>query len=82
MTVSLFIRPIYSFIITGIILLSSTYYQSPFLIGNYAMPVRCNTMIKGGVSPFIGIIFSLTLAICSFLAGVLRFKHYDVLKKE
>lgn len=82
MTVSLFIRPIYSYIITAIIVLSSSYYQSPWLLGNYAMPVRSSRMIENGVNPYIGIAFSLALTICSFAVGIVKFKKYDILKKE
>ena len=82
MTLSLFIRPIYSFMITGLLLLGSAYYQSPFLIGNYAMPIRSNRMIENGMNPYCGILFSAVLVIGCFILGLFYFKKYDILKKE
>ncbi len=81
MTLSLFIRPIYSYMVTGAFLLASTYYQSPFLIGNYAMPIRSSRMIENGVNPIYGILLSLGLIVISYLVGLLYFKRYDILRK-
>ena len=81
MTLSLFVRPIYSYIITGVLLLASTYYQSPFLIGNYAMPIRSSRMVENGVNPIYGVLFSVGIAIISYLVGLLYFKRYDILRK-
>lgn len=81
MTLSLFVRPIYSYIITGALLLASTYYQSPFLIGNYAMPIRSSRMVENGVNPIYGVLLSVGIATISYLVGLLYFKRYDILRK-
>ena len=81
MTLSLFVRPIYSYIITGVLLLASTYYQSPFLIGNYAMPIRSSRMVENGVNSIYGVLFSVGIATISYLVGLLYFKRYDILRK-
>lgn len=81
MTLSLFIRPIYSYMITGALLLASTYYQSPFLIGNYAMPIRSSRIIENGVNPIYGVWLTIGISVVSFLIGLLYFKRYDILRK-
>lgn len=81
MTLSLFVRPVYSYMITVALLLASTYYQSPFLIGNYAMPIRSSRMIENGVNPLYGAFFAVGIAAVSFLVGLLYFKRYDILRK-
>lgn len=82
MTVSLYIRPIFSFMVIGVLLLSSAYYQSSYLPGNYIMPVRSSRIILGGIDPVQGILFSLVFMAVSFVAGLIRFRYYDILKRE
>jgi len=82
MTVSLFIRPIYSYTVTAIILSASAYCRSPWLLGNYAMPARSLRMVENGVDPHIGIAVSVLLAVFSFVTGIVKFGKYDILKKE
>lgn len=81
MALSLFIRPIYSYIVTGALLLASTYYQSPFLIGNYAMPIRSSRMVEDGVNPIYGVLLSIAITVISYFVGLLYFKRYDILRK-
>lgn len=82
MTISLFIKPVFSFLFVAIVMLSSAYLLSPYMIGNYAMPVRYNWILQGGVSHTFGIFLSLALIILSVLAGLLRFRRYDILNRE
>ncbi|MBQ7248085.1 MAG: hypothetical protein IJS22_08355 [Lachnospiraceae bacterium] len=82
LTMSLYIRPIYSFTIMIAILLASTYYKSPFLIGNYAMPVRSSRMAVGNIHVRTGIILSVSLIILSAFIGILKFRRYDIIRRE
>ena len=82
MTLSLFLRPIFSFMVTGTILLASVYYQTPALIGNYAMTIRNSKLLVGGMDTTVGILFSLGILAGAFLVGLLKFKRYDILRKE
>lgn len=49
MLLSLFIRPLYSYCVSVALLLASTYYLNPFLLGNYAMILRSNRVVTNGV---------------------------------
>lgn len=82
MTLSLFIRPIFSFMVTGMVLLASAYYQTHLLIGNYAMPIRSNRLLLHGINPLYGIGYSLGVIAAAFLVGMIRFKKYDIIRRE
>ena len=82
MTLSLFIKPFYSFIVTTSILLVSSYYLSPFLIGNYAMPLRSDRLLEDGVNLTVGIWFAVAVIVISIVVGEIVFQRRDILKGE
>lgn len=82
MTISLFIKPFFSFCISAGILVLSAYYLHPLMLGNYAMSQRNNLLINNGVSMKSGIILSVLLLLLSCIIGLLVFKRYDILNKE
>jgi hypothetical protein len=82
MTLSLFIKPTFSFLVTAFLMISSAYYTSPFLIGNYAMPLRNEVVTTGGVNTTIGIIVSIALALFAVIFGSICFRGYDVLNRD
>lgn len=82
MTLSLFIKPIFSFFVVAFLMSSSAYFTSPYLIGNYAMPVRYDMVIKDGVSIAAGIAVSFALIIVSVGIGIIRFHRYDILNED
>lgn len=81
MTLSLLIRPIFSLIFSAVILMSSAYYLTPFLPGNYAMAVRDQQVIENGVNSQIGAVYCAGLIIIAVAAGLFAFRKYDVLGK-
>lgn len=82
MTLSLFIKPIFSFFAVAVLFLASAYLLSPFLIGNYAMAYRYDWMLKEGVSISVGGEVSVVLLLIAVLAGLVRFRLYDILESE
>lgn len=82
MTFVLFVKPLYSFGVMAVILLSSAYLLSPYLPGNYAMPIRSEYVVENGVSASGGIIMFLILVSVSFTIGCLYFRRYDILVEE
>lgn len=82
MTCSLFIKPIYSFGLMGVILLASAYNMHPLLIGNYAMPIRSEYVVENGFQASTGIILSVVIMFFSFIVGSIYFKRYDILHEE
>lgn len=82
MTVSLFIKPFFSFCISAGILVLSAYYLNPALLGNYAMSQRSDLLIDNGVHMENGILFSTALLVLSCVIGLIIFMRYDILNKE
>lgn len=82
MTLTLFINPTYSFLINGIIMIASAYLVSPFMIYNYAMPLRYSWIYAEGFKYQYGYIVALAVAVISVMIGFIRFSRYDIIKKE
>ena len=82
MTMSLFIRPMFGFFAVAVLLLASAYLLSPLLIGNYAMAVRYDWMLKAGVSMEAGMRIAAILLFLAVLSGLVRFRLYDILESE
>ena len=82
MLLSLWLRPIFSFGVTAAILISSAYYLKPFMIGNYAMPVRYDAVVPNGVSLGIGVIILSAIIIACIVVGGISFRYYDIINKE
>lgn len=79
LAISLVIRPIYSYLVVVTILLASAYYSTPFLIGNFAMPVRSQLFQEEGLSLFSGVMAAIGLGIVSSILGMLIFQKKDIL---
>lgn len=79
MTATLFIQPTFGFLVTTFLMITSVYFTSPCLIGNYAMPMRYDAVITGGVSARAGIFLSFLLAFAAVVIGNIRFHRYDIL---
>lgn len=79
MLLSLILKPIISFIICAALLLAAAYYNSPFLVGGFAMVARSELFLKDGAPAFLAVVNSLGLILISFLTGFFKFRRKDVL---
>lgn len=79
---SLWMQPVLGWVVSIVVLLSSAYYATPFLLGNYAMAMRDQQVLAGGVDGRTGIAYCLGVVLLSVLAGLISFKHTDILGKE
>lgn len=82
MALSLFIKPIFSFLATGFLMISSAYFTSPYMIGNYAMALRYDLVITEGVHVEAGWILAAALTLAAIVAGCIRFRRYDILNRD
>ncbi len=82
MTLSLFMKPFYSFCVVISYLLTSAYYQTPFLLGNYAMLLRSQAWPLGAMDFKMGIILSIGMTTIGILVGGYYFGKYDIINKE
>ncbi len=78
----LFFDRIYCFLASAVILFASTYFQTPLLIGNFAMVKRSVMYQENGMDFTQGIIACVALIILSIGAGFWRIRKYDILKKH
>lgn len=79
---SLWMQPVLGWVVSMVVLLSSAYYASPFLLGNYAMALRDQQVLSGGVDCRVGAAYCLVLLLLSVLTGLVSFRHTDILGKE
>lgn len=79
MTLSLFLKPLFGFLCTSVILICSAYAMHPALPGNYAMLLRHNWFIPKGVSPGFGVALALLFIFISIIVGLIRFQSHDIL---
>ena len=82
MSLTLLIRPVFSFFTMAFIMISSAYFTSPYFAGNYAMPLRYNMVCKGGVSMEIGVMLSVGGMVFAVGAGCMVFQRYDILNRD
>ena len=80
--VSLFLKPLYAYLLIVGYALACTYISSPFLVGNYMMGARSASITTAGYIPLEGIFISIWLAVVAAIIGWLRFSNYDILGKE
>ena len=69
MLLSQIMKPLYSFIVMISVLLSSAYALSPFLIGNYSMPLRSIYVAEKGVHPIVGGFMCISISIITVVLG-------------
>lgn len=82
LTLSLIIKPFFSYCVSVAVLLVSAYYASPFLIGNYAMLLRSQRVVNNGVAWRSGIYMQLGIILFSVLLGLVIFRNFDVVDKR
>lgn len=82
MMLSLFVKPIFSYLVVAVILLASAYMDNLILIGNFAMPIRSCHVIENGYRMQEGCVIVLIIACMAVVIGLLRFRRYDIMSQE
>ena len=82
MLLTLLIRPFASLIIVTSVIMVSAYYVSPVAIGNYAMSQRSTCFIPDGVSPTVGLVVMIAVAVISIIVSTILFENYEIINKE
>lgn len=76
------VKPVYSYLTVVVLLVSSAYFMTPFLPGNYAMLWRNNVWCEDGISTYIAIIVDLVVVIAAVVSGYFIFQKKDILDKS
>ena len=79
--ISLFIKPIGSFLVTAVFLFLSAYFMKPFFFGNYAMMIRNSLLCEGGVGAAEGILILSLVSLASIVGGCVVYDRKDILSK-
>lgn len=82
LALSLVIKPIPSFGVTGLILLSSAYFANPLLPGEYLMSARSSLFVSDGFSPEFGIALNTVLALWAIVFSLIYFKQTDLMPRD
>ncbi len=82
MALSLVFKPAFAFIFSSVLLISSAYYMTPFLIGNFSMAVRSDKVVSNGLNLTDGIKAAVLMIIIGIIIGILAIRRYNVLSKE
>lgn len=79
--ISLFIKPIGSFLVMAVFLFLSAYFMKPFFFGNYAMMIRNALLCEGGVDVAEGILILSLVSLASIAGGCVVYDRKDILSK-
>ena len=79
---TLFFHPVLSFIASAAVLLLSSYFMHPLLIGNYAMELRSEVFVHNGLSLLLGFGILFAVSLIGLLGGAIYCKRLDFLGKE
>ncbi|MDR0515255.1 MAG: hypothetical protein LBG81_08890 [Coriobacteriaceae bacterium] len=79
---SLVIKPLPSYLCTVSLLFLSSYFKTPFLLGNYLMAARSEVFITGGMGFAAGAVLAGALIIVSVVAGRAWVQQMDIIEKE
>lgn len=79
--ISLFIKPIGSFLVMAVFLFLSAYFMKPFFFGNYAMMIRNALLCEGGVDAAEGILILSLVSLASIVGGCIVYDRKDILSK-
>ena len=82
MTLSLFLKPTFSFLTMAVTVILSVYLFSPALLCNYAMPIRTEWFMSNGVSVDTGYVYAAALVLFLTVSGAMIFRSYDVINRE
>ena len=82
MSLSLVMKPIFSFLICICTAITSAFVSTPFLLGNGAMVVRNGNLVEGMLPPLTTALTCIGFIIISIIIGLVRFQRMDFLRYE
>ena len=81
MLLSFLVKPVIAFLIVAVILISSTYLPTCFLVGNFAMPYRSTAVLPDGFLLWQGLAAGILIIVVCVAAGMRFFQTYDLLRR-
>jgi hypothetical protein len=81
LVLSLFFKPMMSFLAIIILIVASAYFFTPFLIGNSSMLLRSAAVLDNGIPSQVSFAIEAVLILGCLFIGGMKFKRYDILDK-
>lgn len=82
MILTLWVKPIFAYVVSCVLLLFSAYFANPVLVGNYAMLFRTGIFTEKGFPLWWGFVAATLLIVLSLLVGCFRVERMDILNRE
>ena len=79
LTLSLMLKPLFSYLLVAGYLFAGAYVQSPAFFGNYAMAARSSLLISTGLEPGLAVLLALWIAALSVIVGYVTIQRKDIL---
>ena len=81
MLLTLFMKPMFSFGVMAILMLSASYLRKDILYGSYSIMIRSRYVVEDGANSWVGLGMTMALIVVILVVGAVRFKKYDILRK-
>lgn len=82
MLLSLFLKPLLSYLVIIVFCLAGTYFNTGIIWSNYAMSLRSAFVVFDGYSLNVGIVLGVTIIIATMVIGGLIFRKINILEKD
>lgn len=82
MMISILIKPICGYIIVAIYIISSAYWKSYFLIGNYSMLLRNEKLCDKGINSYMALGLTVIIGVATLIVGNFILKRKEILEKH
>ena len=82
MTLSMFVKPVISYMVTAGVLVASAFFATPLLPGNHSMLVRSEALMPGGIALHPAALVDVVIIAAAVAAGIWRFRKYDILDRS
>ena len=82
MALTLYIKPVFAYMMVCIYYIAGIYYANPVLISNYAMSSRSSVLGLYNFRPETGIVICSVFATTAIIIGVIRMKNKDLINMD
>lgn len=79
LTISVCVNALAGYTVSIVMLVVSTYWMRPFLLGNYLMLARYDTIAWSGISMETGFLYAAVVIVVSVVLGCVLFRRKDIL---
>lgn len=82
MTLTLYVKPVFAYLIAVIYYIAGIYYVTPMLLSNYALTVRSSTIGLYNFQPKTGLFLCVVSGVIAVSVGIARLYRMDLLNRD